>query len=680
MMTIRSEDFVQLKFPNSPSLSPDGKKLIFSIKNVNQKENQYRAALYLKTEEINEIEQYTSGTHVDTAPQYSPNGEYLAFLSSRSEKVMQVFIILTTGGEALQVTNFPQGVLGFTWSHNSGSILVLARVNKEELEEITQSERKKPPSFVLEPIKYQSYKSKKEQKKLLKTDPRIITEGYCREGTSYLDSRFAQPFLIPIPKFDLSYDSEEMKNIIHLGEFGFHFTLGTFSLDDSEVFLSKFKQDPTISIKQDILKITITSASIRTVLGEAYGLVNNFQISPDGKYLSFEAIREETIYDDNQIFLFDLERGSYGEFNSITEKYNHSAVQSRWVSNNTLLFLSPSNGKINIHKIDVNDRKVETLVTGDRNINSFAVSKNASRIAYEVSHSSFPSDIFWCTGDGSGEERVTEANYDFLEKNKPAQVEAFTYEREGVELQGWVFFPANHNPNEKLPVVLEIHGGPAAMWCPHEKTLFHEWNTLVSEGYAIVFCNPRGSDGYGIEFRSAVFKNWGTIAANDILKGLDEALTKFSFLDENRIAVTGGSYGGYMTAWFVTQTDRFKAAVTQRGVYEFIAFGMTTDIPIWFERQYGGEIIDLYAENWKDSPIAHINNLNTPLLIIHSENDFRVPIVNAEQLFWLGKRYGKKVEFVRYPRDGHELSRSGEPRHIIDRINRIVEWFHKYNK
>jgi len=680
MMTIRSEDFVQLKFPNSPSLSPDGKKLIFSIKNVNQKENQYRAALYLKTEEIDEIEQYTSGTHVDTAPQYSPNGEYLAFLSSRSEKVMQVFIILTTGGEALKVTNFPQGVLGFTWSHNSGSILVLARVNKEELEEITQSERKKPPSFVLEPIKYQSYKSKKEQKKLLKTDPRIITEGYCREGTSYLDSRFAQPFLIPIPKFDLSYDSEEMKNIIHLGEFGFHFTLGTFSLDDSEVFLSKFKQDPTISIKQDILKITITSASIRTVLGEAYGLVNNFQISPDGKYLSFEAIREETIYDDNQIFLFDLERGSYGEFNSITEKYNHSAVQSRWVSNNTLLFLSPSNGKINIHKIDVNDRKVETLVTGDRNINSFAVSKNASRIAYEVSHSSFPSDIFWCTGDGSGEERVTEANYDFLEKNKPAQVEAFTYEREGVELQGWVFFPANHNPNEKLPVVLEIHGGPAAMWCPHEKTLFHEWNTLVSEGYAIVFCNPRGSDGYGIEFRSAVFKNWGTIAANDILKGLDEALTKFSFLDENRIAVTGGSYGGYMTAWFVTQTDRFKAAVTQRGVYEFIAFGMTTDIPIWFERQYGGEIIDLYAENWKDSPIAHINNLNTPLLIIHSENDFRVPIVNAEQLFWLGKRYGKKVEFVRYPRDGHELSRSGEPRHIIDRINRIVEWFHKYNK
>jgi len=183
-----------------------------------------------------------------------------------------------------------------------------------------------------------------------------------------------------------------------------------------------------------------------------------------------------------------------------------------------------------------------------------------------------------------------------------------------------------------------------------------------------------------LEFRSAVFKNWGTIAANDILRGLDEALEKFSFLDENRIAVTGGSYGGYMTAWLVTHSDRFKAAVAQRGVYEYISFGMTTDIPIWFERQYGGEIIDLYAENWEDSPVAHINNLNTPLLIIHSDNDFRAPIVSAEQFFWLGKRYGKNVGFVRYPRDGHELSRSGEPRHIIDRISRIVEWIQKYNK
>lgn len=216
------------------------------------------------------------------------------------------------------------------------------------------------------------------------------------------------------------------------------------------------------------------------------------------------------------------------------------------------------------------------------------------------------------------------------------------------------------------------------MWSPHTLTLWHEWNTLVSHGYAVVFCNPRGSDGYGIEFRAAVFKNWGEAPGKDILKALDVALTKYPFLDPNRLAITGGSYGGYMTAWLVTHTDKFKAAVSQRGVYEFLSFSTTTDIPIWFEKQYEGEIIERLAEVWNDSPAAHIKNLNTPLLIMHSDNDFRVPIVNAEQLFWLGKRYKKNVELVRYPRDGHELSRSGEPRHIIDRINRVLSWIKKY--
>ena len=232
---------------------------------------------------------------------------------------------------------------------------------------------------------------------------------------------------------------------------------------------------------------------------------------------------------------------------------------------------------------------------------------------------------------------------------------------------------------DKIPVVLEIHGGPAAMWSPHEKTMWHEWNVIVGRGNAVVFCNPRGSDGYGIEFRSAVFKNWGKLPADDILESLDTALKLYPVLDNNKISVTGGSYGGYMTAWLISQTNRFKAAVSQRGVYEFIAFGMTTDIPIWFEQQYG-ELIEQYSRNWSDTPLAHVKNINTPLLIIHSENDFRVPIVNAEQLFWMGKRYGKTMELVRYPRDGHELSRSGEPRHIIDRITRMIDWIEKYSQ
>ncbi len=678
-MAINSEDFVKLKFLDSPTLSPDGRKLVFAMKKVNQKKNQYKSSLYLKTSEEKEIRRFSHGTHIDTAPQFSPSGEYLAFLSSREEKVIQVFVMSVDGGEAIRVTTFPRGVMGFAWSHDSKLIHVIARVNEEELELILNP--KEPPSFVLESIKFKEYQTKKKQRHALRIDPRVIKSGYYREGTAYLDGRFIQPFVVDISEFDRYLEQKKPMKAIHLGEHGYHFSLGTFHLDDTEVYLSKFKGDPSVSLEQEILKIKISDPTDRIVLGTVFGFIENFQLSPNGKYFSFHAIREEKIvYDDSQIFLFDLEKGESGNFICITEDYNRSAIQSRWLDKNNLLFLSPSDGKINIHKIDIITKKVSSVVEGDRNINFFAISQNGTRLTYEVSHASFPSDIFWSNVDGSEEERVTEVNKQYLETHEPAEAEVFIYEKDGINFQGWVLIPTGCNRQDKIPVVLEIHGGPAVMWTPHEKTMWHEWNTLASKGYAVVFCNPRGSNGYGIEFRSAVFKNWGDLAANDILEALDCAFIKYSFLDPDRVAVTGGSYGGYMTSWLVTNTNRFKAAITQRGVYEFVAFGTTTDIPIWFEKQYEGEIIERLDDIWKDSPAAHIKNLQTPLLIIHSENDFRVPIVNAEQLFWLGKRYGKIIEFVRYPRDGHELSRSGEPRHIIDRINRISNWIEKYIK
>ncbi|UCG90157.1 MAG: S9 family peptidase [Candidatus Heimdallarchaeota archaeon] len=681
-MSIKSKDFVQIKFPNSPAISPDGKKLVFAVKKVNQKKNQYKSPIYLKIAGRSGYKQFTAGNYVDTAPQFSPSGDHLAFLSSRAEKGTQVFIMSIDGGEAFQVTEFPQGVLGFSWSHNSKLINVIARVNEEELELILNPKKEKVPSFVLEPVEYKAYKSKKEELKEIRTDPRVISDGYCREGTSYLDGRFTQPFIVDISEFDDEKAQEIPKKIIHIGEHGFHFSLGTFSLDNKTVFLARYAEDPTLTLEQEILKVDISDPSEKIFIGRVFGRgVENLQLSPDGRYLSFHAIRKEKIvYDDSQIFLFDVKKHEVGNFVCITENYNRSAIQSRWFSKDTLLFLCPRDGKINIHKIDINTKETESVVIGDRNINSFTISKDGSRLAYEVSHVSFPSDIFWCKADGSGEERVTEANKEYLTTHIPAKAEEFNFERDGVNFQGWLLVSPDYNPNEKMPLVLEIHGGPAVMWTPHEKTLWHEWNTLVSNGYAVVFCNPRGSDGYGVDFRAAIYKNWGNMPAADILKSLDTVLTKYSFLDPNRIAVTGGSYGGYMTSWLVTQTDRFKAAISQRGVYEFVAFSTTTDIPAWFEKQYEGEIIDRFSNIWKDSPVAHVRNLQTPLLIIHSENDFRVPVVNAEQLFWLGKRYGKTVELVRYPRDGHELSRSGEPRHVIDRIDRIVDWIQKYNK
>ncbi|MFX0206387.1 MAG: S9 family peptidase, partial [Candidatus Hodarchaeota archaeon] len=663
---ITAEDFIKLRFPNSPALSPDGKLLVFAIKSVNEQKNTYKSALYLHTEG-EDYQQFTAGTYIDTAPKFSPCGKYLAFLSSRSENGIQVFIMRISGGEAFQITNFPIGVTNFVWSHDSRLIHLIASVNKEELQEILDSKKKEKPSFILDPASFDAYQAKEKQKRNLKSDPRVINEAYCREGTKYLENRFYQPFIIPVSFPKINGDDNDEK-IVHLGEWGYHYGIGIFSLDNQFIFLSKVKDDPAITLYQEILRIDITNPKEAKLLGTMFGGVINFQISPDGRYISWEGRRESVgIFDNNQIFIYDLKTNKNG-FYSITEGFDRSATQSQWINNNHMLFLSTSDGRMTISDINIETRAIKAIIDEDRSINSFSVSKTGTKIAYEVSHSSFPSDIFWCDGTGSQEERITEANKEYLQTHLPAKVEAYTYERDGIKFQGWVLLPPNHNGKDKLPVILEIHGGPAVMWSPHEMTLWHEWNVLVSKGYAVVFCNPRGSDGYGIDFRGAVFKNWGDMPEKDILKALDTALDRYSFLDSKKVGVTGGSYGGYMTAWLITHTDRFKAAVSQRGVYEFIAFAMTTDIPIWFEKEYDIDLIEQYVDIWNDAPIRHIKNLNTPLLVIHSDNDYRAPVVNAEQLFWAAKRYNKIVEFVRYPRDGHELSRSGEPRHRIDRI------------
>jgi dipeptidyl aminopeptidase/acylaminoacyl peptidase len=206
-----------------------------------------------------------------------------------------------------------------------------------------------------------------------------------------------------------------------------------------------------------------------------------------------------------------------------------------------------------------------------------------------------------------------------------------------------------------------------------------EWQLHAARGYVVFFCNPRGSDGYGDDFRTKIHDNWGEADMNDILSGVDAVVAQ-GYIDETRMAVTGGSYGGFMTAWVIGHDQRFAAAVSQRGVYQMMSFYGTTDVPRLIEGEFDTMAFDDPEKMWKYSPFAYVRQMHTPLLLIHSDNDFRVPISDAEQLFTALKKLRRTVEFVRYPRDGHELSRSGEPKHRIDRLERITAWFDKYCK
>jgi dipeptidyl aminopeptidase/acylaminoacyl peptidase len=235
----------------------------------------------------------------------------------------------------------------------------------------------------------------------------------------------------------------------------------------------------------------------------------------------------------------------------------------------------------------------------------------------------------------------------------------------------------DYQESKTYPLALNIHGGPHVMWGPGMKSMWHEWQFNAARGYVVFYCNPRGADGYGEGFQMALHGDWGNVAMDDIMVGVDTLLQK-GFVDEKRMALTGGSYGGYMTAWILGHSDRFVAGAALRGVYNLLGFMGVTDIPSFIPTEFGVDPWENPMFLWENSPLAHAHKIKTPLLILHSENDYRVPIAEGEQLFAYVRRSGGTVQFVRFPRDGHEMTRSGEPEHRLSSLTHIINWFDKY--
>jgi dipeptidyl aminopeptidase/acylaminoacyl peptidase len=227
----------------------------------------------------------------------------------------------------------------------------------------------------------------------------------------------------------------------------------------------------------------------------------------------------------------------------------------------------------------------------------------------------------------------------------------------------------------KRPLILEIHGGPHALY---GNAFFHEFQTLAAQGYHVLYTNPRGSRGYGEQFCSEIAGGWGNLDYQDLMAAVD-LIVQRPDVDAERLGVAGGSYGGYMTNWIVGHTNRFKAAITMRCLSNFLSFYGTSDIGPWFgERELAGSPRDQLARYWELSPLAHVEKVQTPILILHGEQDLRCPLEQAEQWFVSLRRLGKTAEFVRFPEESHDLSRSGRPDRRLLRMERIVEWFGRY--
>ena len=318
----------------------------------------------------------------------------------------------------------------------------------------------------------------------------------------------------------------------------------------------------------------------------------------------------------------------------------------------------------------------ELLVGGEQVIGGFDVAGDV--LVYVGSTHTTMRELYTANGT-----QLTHVGKDFIGGRTLSQVERFTaVSQDGTEVDAWIVRPPDFDATKRYPVILTIHGGP---FTQYGTGFFDEVQVMAAGGYVVLFSNPRGGSGYSEAWGRAIRgpvgdagPGWGTVDYEDVMAVVDTALERFDFLDGDRMGVIGGSYGGYMTSWIVGHTNRFKAAIAERSVNNLVSMFGSSDLFWVFERQFGGPMWDNVEAHLEKSPSTYAKNIETPLLILHSESDLRCPVEQGEHLFSLLRLLGKEVEIVRFPAESHELTRSGSPIHRVQRFEIVLEYFARY--
>lgn len=669
---IAVDDLYKIIQVSDPQISPDGQWVAYVRTTVDKVGNGYHTSIWLNSlsDTSAEPRQLTRGKS-DSQPRWSPDGQTLAFVSVRGDKPQIYLLPLTAiGGETRQLTSLANGANSPAWSNDGNKIAFLSALTADE--RATEGEEQAPPADALEG-KHRAERKAEDDKK--RHDPYHMWRVPYRVGTQFVSGHYAQIYVI---------DTEESDDVkpVRLTDVEAHHTPPEWSIDGKYLFTSR-----QIDVTGDepftnmgIYRLSTTELSEPQLLTEREGYSFFAPLpSPDGKYIAFAYTpvhQEGGIGANSRLAVIELNNGDVIDLATQLDRSIESYV---WSDDSQSIYFNFGDwGTTPVFKVDVASGAFAPVVQGNYQVGSFDVG-GSGQVVGVVNTAINPYELYvFPTGDVD-KTPLTAFNEKWLAEVIVQETHEIRYTSpSGTELQGWYIYPVGYEEGKQYPLALNIHGGPRAMWASSEPSMFHEWQFHAARGYAVFYCNPRGAEGYGEKFKFDLYSAWGDVAMEDIMTGVDLMIDK-GFVDADRLAITGGSYGGYMTSWIVGHTDRFKSAVTQRGVYNLVSFYGTSDIPILISNDFNVEPWEDHELLWKHSPLAYAKNVTTPLLILHAENDFRVPIEQAEQLFaWVRRATDTPVEMWRYPREGHELSRSGEPEHRVSRLTKMVEWFDKY--
>ncbi len=642
-------DLAKIKAVSSPRISPDGGRAVFVHTVMDFEEDEYMGDLWLADLDTGEARQFTSGRRKDGNPRWSLDGRRMLFTSKppgeggEERKKAQLYVIDVDGGEARQLTDLEKGVEGPRWSPDGKKILFISDVERVDRGE---------------------------------SDVKVIDRlSYKFNGRGFFENHRKHVFTIPA--------KGGKPRQVTKGEYDAA-NADWMSDGESIVFVSNLEPDADQMRRYYLYKVEAEGGE-PVQLTETLMSVSGVSPHPSEPLIAFTG-HDYSHGSGSKSDVWTLREGEkpvnltssfdqdLGTKLSCDVRVSSPGTMPAW-SGEHLYFTSTYEGDSCLYRVHRDGGDVEKVLGGtDHSVESFTVAEDGL-VAYTVLETTRPIELW--SWDGEKPRQVTDLNKGYVKKTELMPHEGFKFTSDaGHTVQGWLMKPPGFDDSKMHPLVLHIHGGPRGAY---GNSFFHEFQVLAAQGWAVMYINPWGSGGYSEEYQAALPGHYFEQDYDDLMKAMDVVIERNPWVDADRLGVTGGSYGGVMTNWIITHTERFAAAVTLRSITNWVTFFGVSDIGWTFGKtELGGvpwEMEDVFMEK---SPIRHVSSVSTPTMIIHSEEDYRCPMEQAEQLFTALKVLGVDTEFIRFPGESHDLSRGGKPKHRRERLEHMVRWFKKY--